>query len=65
MKINKNTKLNELLEAKPESAEALFEAGMGCCGCPMAQQETIEEGCIAHGMDKKEIEELIKRLNKK
>ena len=65
MKITKKTKLNELLVKKPESAEILFEAGMGCCGCPMAQEETLEDGCKAHGMGKKEIENLVKELNKK
>ena len=64
MKITKKTKLSELLEKKPEAAEVLFEAGMGCCGCPMAMQETLGDGCLAHGMSEKEIKELIKRLNK-
>jgi hypothetical protein len=31
----------------------------------MAMEETIEDGCMAHGMSKKETEELIKQLNKK
>lgn len=64
-KITKSTKLNELLEEKPGAAELLFEAGMGCVGCPMAMQETIEDGCLAHGMSKKDVDELIKRLNRK
>ena len=63
-KITKKTKLSKLLEEKPDSAEILFEAGMGCIGCPCAQQETIEEGCKAHGMNKEEIEKLLKKLNK-
>ena len=65
MKITKKTKLSELLEKKPEAAEVLFEAGMGCCGCPMAQQETLGDGCLAHGMDEEEVEELVSKLNKK
>ncbi len=65
MKITKNTKINELVQENPKAAETLFKAGMCCVGCPMAAQETIEQGCLAHGMSKKEIEELIKRLNEK
>jgi hybrid cluster-associated redox disulfide protein len=65
MKITKKTKLNELLEKKPEAASILFEAGLSCIGCPMAMQETIEQGCLAHGMSKKQIDDLIKRLNRK
>ena len=65
MKITAKTRLNEILIKKPEAAELLFESGLSCVGCPMAMMETIEEGCLAHGMTKKEINELIKRLNKK
>ena len=64
MKITNKTKLSELLRANPKSAEILFEAGMSCIGCPCAQQESLEDGCKAHGMNKKEIEELLKRFNK-
>lgn len=63
MKITPKTKMSELLEKKPEAAEILFDAGLSCVGCPMAMQETIEQGCLAHGMSKKEIEELVERLN--
>jgi len=63
-KITHKTKLSEVVNSNPKSAEILFEAGMGCIGCPMAQQETIEDGCKAHGMSKKDVDELIKKLNK-
>ena len=65
MKITSKTKINTLLNKNPESAEILFEAGLTCVGCPMAANETIEQGCLAHGMTKKQINELIKRLNEK
>ena len=62
-RITGKTKLAEILKLKPEAAEVLFESGMTCIGCPMAMQETLEQGCKAHGMKKKEIDELIGRLN--
>jgi hybrid cluster-associated redox disulfide protein len=65
MKITKKTKLNKIVDENPKAAEILFDAGMGCVGCPMAQQETLEQGCLAHGMNKKEIEDLVNKLNKK
>ena len=65
MVITGKTKINKLLQKNPEAAEILFDAGMGCVGCSMAMHETIEQGCLAHGMTKKKIEKLIKRLNKK
>jgi hydroxylamine reductase len=65
MKVTKKTNMNELLMKRPELAELLFSSGMGCIGCPMAQMETIEDGCKAHGMSEKEIEKLIEKMNKK
>jgi hybrid cluster-associated redox disulfide protein len=61
--ITKNMTFMKLLEKKPESMNVLFEAGLHCIGCHMSAYETIEQGCSAHGMNKKEIDELIKKLN--
>ncbi len=63
--VSKDTKLNEILNINPEASEILFNAGMMCIGCPMAMEETLEQGCLAHGMNKKQIDDIIKRLNKK
>ena len=61
MKIEKTTKIGELLEAEPEKADILLEAGMHCLGCPASQEETIEEACMVHGID---VDEILERLNK-
>jgi len=45
----------------PDTIEVLLESGMHCIGCPMSQQETIEQGALAHGI---EVEKLVKKLNK-
>ena len=60
MKIEKTTKIGELLEMAPEKAEILLNAGMHCLGCPASQGETIEEACMVHGID---VEELLQQLN--
>ncbi|MFW5846707.1 MAG: DUF1858 domain-containing protein [Nanoarchaeota archaeon] len=63
-KITHKTKISQVLEEKGEAgAEILMNSGMGCVFCPMAQQETLEQGCLAHGMKEKDIKELIKKLN--
>ncbi len=62
-KITKDTNMNQLLLERPELAGMLLSSGMGCMGCPMAQMETIEDGCRAHGMSSKEIDKLIERMN--
>ena len=60
MKIEKTTKIGELIENAPEKAEILLAAGMHCLGCPSAQAETLEEACMVHGID---VEELLEKLN--
>ena len=60
MKIEKTTKIGELLENATEKAEILLNAGMHCLGCPASQEETIEEACMVHGID---VEEIVKELN--
>lgn len=61
-KINKKMSFAEILEKKPEAASVLMEKGMHCCGCPMAMQETLEQGACAHGLD---ADEIVKELNSK
>ena len=61
MKIEKTTLIGELLEAHPEKANILLEAGMHCLGCMAAHNETIEEACEVHGID---ADELVELLNK-
>ena len=63
--ITSKTKMSKILGENPNAAELLFESGMGCIGCPMAMQETLEQGCKAHGMSKKDIDKLVERLNKR
>lgn len=64
MKITKKTTIEEALELNKKTAEILVKAGMMCVSCPMSRQETIENGCLAHGMSNKEIDKFIERLNK-
>lgn len=65
MKITKDMRMNEILNLKGKKAEEiLVKLGMHCVGCPMAMQETLEDGCRAHGFNKKEIDKIIEKLNK-
>lgn len=63
--ITQNTKFSEVLKKDTRAAEILMQEGMSCMGCPMAMEETIGEGCMAHGFSKEETEKLIKKLNTK
>lgn len=62
--VTENTLIGDLVKNKPEAVQLLFEVGMHCIGCFMSQMETIKQGCLAHGMDKKQISKLIEDINK-
>jgi hybrid cluster-associated redox disulfide protein len=63
--ITKDSLIGEALRKKPELAELFLKKGLHCAGCPMMSMETIEQGCKAHGMSDKDVDKLIKELNKK
>ncbi len=65
MQITKKMTFAEILNKHPETAEILFESGLHCIGCGMAMYESLEQGCQMHGMNKGEIDDLIKKLNQK
>ena len=58
--ITKDMTIAEAAGKNPETHKIFFSIGMHCLGCPMAMQETIEQGAIAHGAN---VEELLKKLN--
>ncbi|HJJ90545.1 MAG TPA: DUF1858 domain-containing protein [Methanocorpusculum sp.] len=59
MLITIDSTIADLLREKPESAEILQNLGMGCLGCAIANNETIREAAMVHGIP---IEELSKKL---
>jgi len=57
--------IGDLSAYYPHQAQLLVQKyGFHCLGCPMAGQETIEEGAMGHGMTNKQIKELLEVLNK-
>ncbi len=62
-KITKKTLMGEIIEKYPEVVPTLMDFGLHCIGCHIAAFENLEAGFKAHGMDNKQIEEAIKKLN--
>jgi hybrid cluster-associated redox disulfide protein len=61
-KINKKMTFAQIMREDPKAAIELSNRGMFCCGCHMAEEETLEQGAEAHGID---ADELVEELNKK
>jgi len=63
-KINKKMTMGEILERHPQLGSILMEEyDLRCGGCPMGQMERLAEGAGSHGMNDKQVEEMVKRLN--
>lgn len=50
-KVDKSTKIGELLQLDADVAPILLGIGMHCLGCPSSQMESIEEAAMVHGID--------------
>ncbi len=63
-KITRTTKIAAILKDHPKAAQCLAEKyHFYCFYCFAASLETLEQGLASHGMSKKEIDQLIDKLN--
>ena len=62
-KITKDMLMGEIVQKYPQVIPALMDLGLHCIGCHAAGFESLEEGFKAHGMDDKQVDEAIKKLN--
>lgn len=58
--ITKEMTFFELMRQYPESVKVLQKHNLGCIGCMGAQNESLEQGARAHGLN---VEVLLKDLN--
>jgi hybrid cluster-associated redox disulfide protein len=59
-KITKEMTFFEVMQAYPQSLDVLRKHRLGCVGCMGAQNESLEQGANAHGID---VDVLVKDLN--
>ena len=62
-KITKTMTLGEIAAKHPESVSILMKYGLHCIGCSVATWETLEQGAMAHGIDGKKLNNMLKELN--
>lgn len=63
-KITKTMTFGEITTKRPESIDIFMKYGLHCVGCSTATWETLEQGAMAHGIDDKKLDILLKELNK-
>ena len=61
------TRKTTILEAtkNKKAVEVLTKHGFHCVGCPFSLMESIEQGAKAHGMNDKQVDEMLKEINNK
>ncbi len=63
--ITKSMTIGDAVNKYPEAAGVMLDYGLHCIGCHVNPFESIEMGAKAHGMDDKEINAMLKEVNKK
>jgi len=63
--IKKTDTLGKIMADFPEVAPVLAGAGLHCIGCHVSTYESIEDGCLAHGMKPKDVTDLVKKANER
>ena len=61
--ISRETVMSEIVEKSPKATELLAEYGLHCLSCFANSFDTLGQGALIHGMDDKEIDQMIKEVN--
>jgi len=62
-KITEKMLIGEIIEKYPKTIDAFLSIGVFCFGCGAAKFETLEQGLVSHGFEKKDITKFVKLLN--
>jgi hybrid cluster-associated redox disulfide protein len=62
--ITKKMLIGEIASKYPQAIEIMFKHGMHCIGCGMTAYETLEQGCMGHGMSEEDIDKMVEEINK-
>lgn len=62
--VTKKMLIGEIASKYPKAVEVMFNHGMHCIGCGMTAYESLEQGCMAHGMSEQEIDKMVEEINK-
>jgi len=62
--VTKGMLIGDIAVKYPKAVPIMFKFGMHCIGCGMTAYESLEQGCLAHGMSNEEIDKLVEKINK-
>jgi hybrid cluster-associated redox disulfide protein len=62
--IKKEMLIGDVVSKYPDTAVVMMNNGLHCIGCHVSLSESIAEGASAHGLSDKEIDDMVKQMNK-
>src|SRR3989344_9065081 len=62
--VTKDMLIGEIISKHPEVAQVMLSYGLHCVGCSANPFDTIESGCMVHGMDSTTVDKLVNDINK-
>jgi len=62
--VTKEMLIGEVVQKHREAAFVMMQYGLHCIGCAVSAFESVEEGCLAHGMDEETVDKIIDEINK-
>lgn len=63
--ISKDDLIGDIVSNYPETIPVLAQAGLHCIGCHVSVSESLLDGCLAHGLEKKDVDKLVIDANKR
>jgi hybrid cluster-associated redox disulfide protein len=61
--ITKENIIMDIIKQKPEAHNIMMEEGLHCIGCGGAAFESLEQGAKAHGLEDKQINDMLTKIN--
>ena len=61
--VTKDMILAEVVAKWPEAAQVMLDYGLHCVGCGISEVDSIEAGCLVHGMEEEEMDQLLRDIN--
>ncbi len=62
--VTKDITIGEVVQRYPGAAPVMLDYGLHCIGCHINPFESVEQGAMGHGMDKKTFERMMADVNK-
>lgn len=61
--ITRDSLIGDVVRRHPKAAFVMMQYGLHCVGCHVSAYETVEQGCLGHGMPEEELDAMLDDLN--